>query len=395
MSSYTAMQSVILDPYYHSNKRTEFKLFNRNRQFSPKLRLVNFGVSATTPAGLNVDSFNIAGGILSIIKNIYLYFDDILVDQIKDANQYLPIKNLSKKAYTTFRDVDNKTKCSNLNLQRSEVDPTELDLVEPSGKLLGYLDLTEVFPLLSVLNSSAIKLAGIMEIRVSIEYETNADKMFIEERPTAFTINQPEIIYDEYFGMEVANNGDFTVNINAVENERFVLAGNNNKQSVRVRAFDGKYLMSVLFQNVLNANLIDDDLCVSKSDVLQNEKVNLMIDGSSLINFQGSDNDAKKLAFTVDSLALGNYFAPTGTTMDNVDAGQFVKYGAELQNVVGHLSYLGLNIMRSVGRIYYEVSYNGTGQGPCTVFVYGQVLKAVVKRGSTYLTSYINQAGSM
>ncbi len=392
MSSYTAQQSVILDPYYHSNKRTEFKLFNRNRQFSPKLRLVNFGVSQTTPAGLDADSFNIAGGILSLIKNIYLYFDDILVDQIKDANQYLPIQNLHKKMYTTFRDVDNKIKCSNLNLLRTEVDPTVLDLVEPSGKLLGMLDLTEVFPLLAVLNASSIMLASIMEIRLSIEYETNINKIFVAPVPQNFTINQPEIVYDEYFGMQVANNGDFSVNIGAVENERFLLSGVAYKQSVRVRAFDGKYLMNLLFQNVLNNAPIDDNLTVSKSDILNDEKVNLQINGATIVNFQGVDNDAKKLSFTVDSLALGNHFCPTGMSMQNAGVGNFGKYGPGLDALQTHLSYLGLDVNRMINdRILYEVSYAGDAQGACTVYAYGKVLKAVIKQGSTYLTSYITQ----
>jgi len=388
-------QSVILDPSFHSNKRTEFKIYNKGRVFQPNLRLVNFGVENIQTMQPSAN-FAVGGGLHSVIKNIYLYFNDILVDQIKDASQYLSIKNLAKPVYTVFRNYNNQLNCSNIILTRSQLDETVLQLNEGSNKLVGMLDLTQVFPLLSIMNTptqdGVTYLADINEIRVSVEYESSIPKIFSEPIPDGFSVSQPAIIYTEMFNVPVTNT-NFDLSVTVIENERIILNAVTSKQNIRVRAFDGKILSHILFQNV-SANAPDDLCCLQYSDVLQDEHVNIMVNGTSLLPFQGVDNECKKLSWTTDSMALGTHFSPLGSAMDNVGgAGHFAKYDARLQLLQSKLSYLGLNVNKIISRIDYEVSYRprfdpADDPIPVTVYIYGGVTKTISKRGDTIVSQY-------
>lgn len=388
--SVNVVQSVIVDPTFHSNKRTEFKLYNKGRVFQPDLRLVDFGVSAATN-NQGPTAFSLSGGILSIIKHISLYFDDILVDQVKDASQYLSIQNLAQPSYTVFRDSNNKLVRSNLILNREEVDDATLELDEPSTALIGRLRLADVFPLLTIMNSVDAKgnlmspLVDINEIRVSIEYETTISKIFSAPLPTGFTVSQPAIIYTEIFGSSATMAPN--LRFDAVEGERFILSATNNKQSVRLRAFDQKILTSLLFQNLPN-NQTDDNLCLQYSSSLPNEKVNLMVNGQSFLAFQGADNECKKLLWTTDSFALGYHFSPLGCAMTNVTDEQFTQYGNELLSLQSKLSYLGISVGRAIDRLFYEVSFDGQGGTPVTVHAYGKVSKIFSRIGDTFMTQY-------
>lgn len=383
------LQSVIMDPVYHSNKRTEFKLYNKGRVFQPNLRLANFGVSDVVTAAETVN-FSRSGGLYSLIKNISLYFNDILVDQVKDASKYLSIQNLAQPIYTVFRNMNNQTVCSNIILDKDADDMTTLELDEVSNKVVGYVKLTDVFPLLKTMLSGrvvgdtvqAYPLADISEIRVSIEYETDVNKIFCEPQPQGFTVSQPQIIYTEIVGASVKDTSS-VISFYAIENERFMLNATANKQSIRLRAFDGKIVSSLLFQNIPN-NDEDPKLCLQYSQSLENEKVNLMINNNTYLPFQGVDNECKKLVYATNSSALGFHFSPTGAAM--VDTEPFAQYGEELADLIGKISFLGVNVNRLISRIDYEVSFDGAQ--PVTVYCYGLVSKVLSRVGDKFMTSY-------
>jgi hypothetical protein len=376
-------QSVIVDPTFHSNKRTEFKLYNKGRFYAPNLRLVDFGVSDIQG---NVNpNFCILGGLYSVIKNISLYFNDVLVQQVKDASQYLSIKNAVKSNYTVFRDVNNNIVCSSVVLDRSQENQAQLKLIKGTSKLTGVLYLNQVFSLLDTMNSAKLNLADINEIRVSIEYETDVNKIFSsEDLPQGFSISQPSIIYTEFFNLTGPT--DFKLAVQSVENERFIVQPNNNKQSIRVRAFDGKTVANIICQNLPN-NQVSNLLGYQYSQKLEGEKVNLMVNSAMMLPFQGVDNEAKKLVWT--SKSMGNHFSPLLSAMENFNLNAFqAVYDDRLAELASKLSYLSVDLNKKIDRIDYEVSWDGQGQNNTTVYVYGHVEKIISKQGDMIRSMY-------
>ena len=374
-------QSVIVDPTYHSNKRTEFKLYNKGRFYSPNLRLVDFGV--TDIQGNVNPNFCILGGLNSIIKNISLYFNDILVQQVKDASQYLSIKNTIKPNYTIFRDLNNNVVGSSVILDTTH-DET-LKLLKGTSKLTGVLYLSQVFSLLDSMIAAQLNLGDINEIRVSIEYETDVNKIFSsEDIPAGFNISQPSIIYTEFFNLTGPT--DFKMSVTSVENERFIVQGNNNKQSIRLRAFDGKTVSNLICQNLPN-NQVSNLLGYQYSERLNDEKVNFMVNNAVLLNFQGFDNEAKKLVLTAKS--MGNHFSPLLSAMENYNLNAFEGvYDDRLAELAGKLSYLSIDLNRKINRLDYEVSWAGADEDNVTVYVFGHVEKTIAKMGDKILTMY-------
>ena len=377
-------QSVIVDPSFHSNKRTEFKLYNKGRFYSPNLRLVDFGVT-NIQGGVN-PNFCILGGLNSIIKQISLYFNDILVEQVKDASQYLSIKNIVKPNYTVFRDMNNNVVCSSIILDRSQENQNELKLIKGTSKLTGVLYLSEIFNILSTIETAKSLLADINEIRVSIEYESDVNKVFSSENlPTGFSISQPSIIYTELFNVPNMSS-DWQYSVDNVESERFILQGTNNKQSIRVRAFDGKTVTKLLFQNLPN-NQVSELLGYQYSQKLVNEKVNFMVNNAVLLNFQGFDNEAKKLVLTAKS--MGDHFSPLLSAMENFNLEAFQEtYDDRLASLASKLSYLSVDLNRKIDRLDYEVSWAGQGEDSVTVYAYGLVRKVVNKSGDKIVSMY-------
>jgi hypothetical protein len=381
--------SQILDPIYHSNTRTEFKLFGRDRVYMPKMRLSSFGVSAVVnplPAPQRAQ-FNLEGGVYSLIKQASLYFNDILVDQVKDASRVLPIQKNVMSSYEASNDSYFR-RCTGIAPVWKAENNIVLDRLPLSYKLVGLLSLAEVFPVLK----QAPALPNIYEIRVVIEYETNKGAIFANPLPQSFTVSEPKIIVDEMMDTaEVSEflNKDMSLSIPCVLTERVIVSASTNPQSIRLMAFDGMTLIRLVANAQIN-NLSDIALCNSKSDVVQGETINFMVNSRKLLPYRGLDHPQKKLY--IAGRSMGDHISPFGGADGNLvgdvaDTFEDV-YSTSLINTIGNkLSYTAVDVNNRISNLYFEISK--TQENTIYYYFYGLVFKYLAKKGDVVETGYM------
>jgi hypothetical protein len=381
--------SQIFDPLYHSNSRTEFKVFGRDKVYLSKMRVSSFGVSAIVNDALPapIASFNIEGGVFSLIKQASLYFNDILVDQVKDVSKVLSIQNNIMSSYTASNIAYVKT-CTGIVPEWDAENPTMLNVAPISHKLLGLINLEFVFPVLR----STTFLPDIFEIRVVFEYESNKNLIFATPIPQNFTVSEPKLIIDESMDMKENNkilNMPLSVQVPCILTERVVVSASNNPQSIRLRAFDGMNLLRLVSNSVIN-NQPDELLCSSVSNVINSEVINFMVNGAKLLPFRGLDHPQKKQYIACSS--MGDYLAPFGSADNNLigdalDTFEDVYSGRLVLATSGKLAYTAVDINNRVNRLDFEVSK----QLAQTIYYYfyGMVFKYLVKKGDVVETGYI------
>lgn len=380
--------SNILDPIYHSNSRTEFKVFGRGRVLSSKMRVSSFGVSAVT-TGLPAPQaqFNLEGGIMSLIKQASLYINDILVDQVKDCSKVLSIER-NVMSSVEARNVAKYVSCTGIVPEWEPYQNAELRNAPLSHKLLGILQLDDVFPFLKAL----FLLPDCYEIRIVFEYETSVNTVFSTPRPLTFTVSEPKLIYDEVFTFEEgktqqdALKAPLAVKFPCTLTERLIASNAVGQQSIRLRAFDGMNV-SRLVLNAVTGNVVDDKLCLSKSDAIEGETINFMVNGAKLLPFNGMNHPQKKLYMTATS--MGDHLSPFGSADGNVVADAFDNcYTGGLDNaVLEKLAYTAVDVNNRVNRLDFEISK--TLAQPVYYYVYGKVMKYFIKKGDSVETGYV------
>ena len=380
--------SQIFDPIYHSNSRTEFKVFGRDRVYLSKMRVSSFGVSSVTnPLPVPQASFNVEGGVLSLIKQASLYFNDILVDQVKDASKVLSIQTNVMSSYTASNIAYHKLATGIVPEWDAEV-PEILSLAPVSRKLLGLVHLDSVFPVLRTLTF----LPDIYEIRIVFEYESNKNLIFTTPLPVTFTVSEPKLIIDE--SMDMAENASLlkkqiAIQVPCILTERVVVSQSVNPQSIRLRAFDGMNLIRLVANAVVN-NTPDDVLCASKSDAIEGEVINFMVNGAKLLPFNGLNHPQKKLYIAGSS--MGDHLSPFGGADINLVGDAFDTFEDVYSNQVinatsAKLAYTAVDINNRVNRLDFEVSK--TLAQTIYYYFYGVVFKYVVKKGDTVETGYV------
>lgn len=381
------LTSQIFDPLYHSNSRTEFKVFGRDRLYSSKMRLSSFGCSV--PEG--PANYNIEGGAFALIKQASLFFNDILVDQVKDASKVLSIQNNIMSTYYASNVAKDK-KCSNIVYEWNPENSSILDIETFNGKLLAHVNLDDVFPVLKV---SAF-LPNIYEIRVVIEYESNINNIFVYPQPTGFTVNEPKLIIDEFMErdqemMKMLNSPLTLANVPCIITERVVVSPSTSPQSIRLRAFDNMSLLRLVANAVINNQTDNSEaLIFSRSDVISDEVINFMVNNVKLLPFKGLDHPQKKLYIAGQS--MGDHLCPFGgadinLVGDPLDVFEDAYTPSLTASLVGKLSYTAIDINRKISRLDFEVTKSQAD----TVYYYffGVVFKYVIKKGDVVETGYM------
>jgi len=157
MSFYTAnIRSEQIDPRLdQSNKRAEFR-FNPASVYLSNMRLLNVGITATQA------DYDVGSGALSVIKNITLLSDGLVIDQLRDVDRYGAFINYNK-SNAGNKSVNRFLKLNNLGYEVSKLNdsnvPEETKIVTPftanqfnttlDTTKRSWLDLKELLPFLS------------------------------------------------------------------------------------------------------------------------------------------------------------------------------------------------------------------------------------------------------
>ena len=79
-----------IDPVYHSTSRTEFHIDSDNNVLFPDFRLLNVGVTSN-----NADVLIKTMGVLAIFKQVTLYSNNEILDQMRECGKWLNFSALS------------------------------------------------------------------------------------------------------------------------------------------------------------------------------------------------------------------------------------------------------------------------------------------------------------
>lgn len=375
------LKNVVLEASSHTQTKTVFRIPSAGKLIMPEIRLCNFGVSATAN-GDGSETFCYGQGIYALIKAVRLYSNNILIDQCQDCSRYMALQNLSGPTDAVF-DIKQKTICSNVNLQDEYfTDKSGLKPVE--SKLLGLLNLQACLPFLSAVEA-LYDMPG--ELRVEIEYNTSKLIIFSENGNGhagnfSFTVSQPTCVYTQEMNEEkvamVAKEMPSSYSWFTWERE-FVQGLPQEVKSVpRIRAFDNKFVGTLVVQKLKNNGEPHPLLGVGKSDALGNEIINFMLNGSKLLPFNGLDTHARATAKTAE--LLGTLAIPFNA-WDKICAEGDNTMLEDLYALNGALSWSSVALNTVVNRLDMEVQFqDGEQPGePCDIWVFAKVLKFAVK----------------
>tara|TARA_R100000654_G_scaffold24796_3_gene47963 strand:+ start:3882 stop:5195 length:1314 start_codon:yes stop_codon:yes gene_type:complete len=427
------IKNVLLDPVLDvKNVRNEFRITNddSNRVVLSSMRL-SLGV---TKAGAG--HYNDASGCYGLIRNIFLMDGNQVLDQCLNANGYLAFTNyLGENDENASR---NKVKSRGNNGYFvdgfSPADDTMTGGVAPRSDVLyrntigqitntqdsfvntGYLDLKRCLPLLG--NIDAIPLAVFPNLRLVVEYETDANKI-LENTANASTTIRALLSFDEvtddqekqamsraFKGVTWLSIEHDRVNVpatspaNNAANVRTEQVSNNN-----VKNFRGKYLSKlVVAKNPTDTSLHkagnqNSPMGAYASVLGIDERINVRINGANKLP---TDNDRpnKRLAMLTDIWGVANAYPLNnvhGSDRDYFILAQF-NGSSDRKLQVGVQDYFGLSVEDNVNdmELLYtrkdESTNGGTDNGQYSTALnlnmWGLCRKSITMSGNQYRVVY-------
>lgn len=387
------LRNVILEASSHTNTKTVFRIPSAGKMIMPDIRLCNFGVTSLQNA-TGLESFCYGQGIYALIKAVRLYSNNILIDQCQDCARYMPLQNLKGSTDVVY-DIKQKTLCSNVNLQDSYV--TGVSGLKPiTHNLLGLLSLKACLPVLESLEV----LYNMPELRIELEYVTERTEIFSDDGNGhggnfTWTVSQPTCVYTQE--INEAQIAAIAADIPkkymwfAWEREFIQDLPTNTNNSPRVRAFDNKFVDTLVIQKIRDSNVPHPKLGVGKSDALPDEKLNYIVNGSKQLMFNGQDLSARRSAGIVDT--LGELVTPFNA-WDLMPLAGDNTMTLDLAGLDGHLSWAAVSLGKVINRLDLEISF--TGMVTLDVWAWARVMKvAQVDAKGNWVIGYMGNGSSM
>jgi len=386
-------RTIVLEASTHSNTKSVFRIPSKGKLLLSKLRLVNFGISSLSHS-TGLENFAYGSGVYSLISSLRLYSGNVLLDEIKDAHRYLSLANLMGTTSYNW-DVRQKTLCSSVNvesLQFEDIEPVARVTLKPKAdKLLGMVDLSDF---LSVCEATPA-FWDWPDMRLEVEYNTRKEYIFTndgEGRRAGLTwvVSQPTLLYTEEMDEDMIKTtvskltkaGATSLVFNCYEREQLATVTDGVQTSIRVRAFDNKFLDSLIVQ-VINPDY-DNPLAGSgtkllqgRSDMVDQLKLNWMLNGSKLLMFNGFNTPARQSAsfadYTVNMVTPFNGW----DILDPADAVVEEFISADVNALSGHMHWTSVDIKSMVNRLDMDIFHNGND--PVDFWVWGYVTKFINK----------------
>lgn len=411
--------TTVINPQFNLSKRSsEFRL-PEDCLYTPFLRVLNLGVVATEGSFDENRTYNQLTGVGGTVKNLYLYDDKQVLDQILNFKDFSAFKNYNatnndnmdvkknlKKTGLGFVYNNQYFNAGSFDIQNQirQYNPSNgghIPSPDSNSTPTGYLDLRDCFPLLK--NVEFLSTSVFKKLRVVIEYDVK-DSLIVGETSTAPPTDTtvPILLADKVVDEEFVNKwtNDFKgVVWNAVESENVILpalltnpSNGVQTQKFRLNGFSNKTLTTLLMQNKPIGDLYkSNDYCNNGSQTLINEAIQVYVNGSAVLPDNGVLSANHRLALLTDTFGNCNTF--TGANLPG-----FYRARDSVENYsdrVGKLDYFGCAINKPVTSLELSVSrdYNSSTNGlykqPIMLQVFGAVAKSIVVDKSGYKVLYI------
>jgi len=394
------VKTHIIDPVYFSNQRAEYRL-ESDKVYMTNWRLLNIG--CTGAAGSK--AYNGMSGAIACIKNIALYDNNQLLDQILDVPKWCGFKAYNNK------NADSQDLESNLRKNRMGNCLEGYDTVaDGSKKSIGewevrpalagrtgvalatypydgdraFLRLKEVFPLLNNLNGF-MDTSVFKQPKIVVEFSDDFTE-FLKENDAPIQMTEPLLIVDEvvsdsgksripkfqgasYFSVEhdrvtvpamtaVNGNAGFVSSTNPkpIQQRTFNVNGFNNKTVGRILVAKTPLLTSSYF-----AGGEVERVGANGSSGCAEEQFQMRVGGASVLAGKGITKESERLAYLNDTWGVCSNapFMNGGTVFyapDTEDRAESVLGGDKDLNVT---DYYGLSVGKYVDSL--EIDYQRVG----------------------------------
>lgn len=363
--------TTVLDPVFTNQTRCVFKL---PHQILIKKSVV---IGQLSYAGANRNT-TIIGGISNLIRNISLRVGGSQVDYNSRVAVTNVLSNLRTTA-TRANNIDHSTKKTSLDFKTAlNSDPLRSSIVAtnvgnqvntPEGMVYLY-DVLRFF--LANHNVSGVSNEFLplnvfknQDIELTIEWETNP-QILTNQTATIGLINAPVLIFDcveksspLYAAMDNLN---VVLTYDRWENEVINYLGGAAGATVetreRLNGVNGKMLKRVCILNQSNT-LIPNLGLVSKSKALNNEKIQVVVNGRQIFDFRVEES-AEKVGQFVN--VWGEYLlVPGGRYNSWEEAGQVTQNTTNqlVSQLVSNASLFGFKVNQRIE--YMELDYQYTG----------------------------------
>lgn len=397
MSIYnSSIKTHIIDPVYNrANFRAEYRIPSDTVVLS-NLRMVGLGATGNV-AG----KYNGLVGALGVIKQISLYDDNQLLDQLLEAPTFMAFKQqnksnqevndlsnalVSNRVGNTLSGVNAGAGQTGQKINEYEIDAGGVNTAEDTTRK-AHLPLKDVLPLLK--NLVSMDTSIFKNLKVVVEYNKDLDEFLQATNNTPYNTTEAQLIVDEVVGdvgkqklggfkgvsytsiehdravcpafVVDTDIGDGTnAPLTKVKNHTFHINGFNNKTVGRMLICKNPTLLATYKAG--NNNLRAGKLASFNNN---NEALQVRVNGGSLIAGKGLTRENQRLGMLNDVWGkCSNY--PFGNSMayrevDGTNRNTLILGG---KNDIGKRDWYGLNINNKVEDLQIDFERKG-------VYIYG------------------------
>lgn len=407
------IQSEMIDAVSHTNYRTEFHL-DSNKVMLPSLRLTNLGVLDSTAAGVTNKFLDPIGGIMSIIKNIYLMDGGQVLDQMQNV-QVLGTFSENNKSNDVMVSSNSQVSGASMGMAYS-LESTTLTAaasnnavredkfittnvvagndytadsvfrfnIDSTNKTTCHLDLSKCFNLLN--NINVLSTNVFKNLRIVVEYNDLSKCVFQLSNlsgtapvysTTSIGIQRPTLLVDYVTNENNAMNLEKqlmgkTINYRVLESDNVfnVGVGTGNNFNEKVYGFDTKTLLRLACFK--QGNILSQSLAHST------EKINFVINGKQYLPYTGLDAKNKSLMYLVES------WGQFGMKGDENDYQKRILNSRQLTDN----TYTGLLVGKRIDELIVNYS-NTAGVNTMNLIIIGEVVKSITfNNNGSYVVSY-------
>jgi len=380
MSFYTSsIKSKEIEPTYHTNNRTEFRLGSQDRpMYLSSMRLCNIGVTTNSNTELNRGA-----GVYSIIKSIQIMDDNVSLENFHNFNQYVGFKQQNKTNDSNLSQagklVGNQMGFANDDYVVSPLNAGGNIGTSENGTTTGWLSLRDYMSFLS--SSNEIPTSVFKDLRIVIEYETDIGKIAPSGPANNIaSIVRPFLVVDEVVNQDLKSQREkmyqgisytpiessqvYWNAITADSSKSFTLTGFNNKTINKLLLVKAPtYAISQAYGSLSSVNFTK-------------QRSNLLVNGSQLLP-QDIDTTAKELSSVSELYGDCNIPYPY-SSVGSATPETIVNSSA---NRVGWQSYVAFDVSQFSRELVLNMTrgYNANGyySQAINLFVFADVLKAI------------------
>jgi len=426
MSLSNSVRTHLLDPVQHNNNRTSFRI--PDGFYASSMKLVDLGVFDSALTATQGAFYPTITGVMSCVRNIYLYSDSVLIDSLQNCEQYAAVEAL-KTSNQGSTDLNNQLLLNGLGLRgqsANEPAPTgtritaksQVGSMQLQGMSYGANKINAIDALNNQVNianaqenqSGSVLLSRylqfletvsllpmIPDLRIVFEWNTQKTAYFDDQDigvggALNLAVIRPTLIVDEILGVDPAEAQQYDLPFLSTIVERFPVGAvaspaNDSvpkRDSFKSQAFTQKYLKDLMFYNQPSGDLAAANRWLTKgtrSVAQKGEVLQLVVNNTNHLPDQGIVSPAQKFHYFNDTQTQLNLPLASATYGLTDPSGNVL--GKSAEPLLGQFSVTACKVGATIQdlRIEYQRLYGTTASSrdAFTLLAFGTVAKTLSK----------------